>query len=704
MEVRPKFRADLSFHFRSERGGRKNVIIQDPISGRYFRLSEYEFLLLRSLDGKHTTEEAVTNLKRTGHHYAITDARYIIGRAAQLGLLLGTGFSTAAFLLSTKTRVTQAQRTRALGSLYYLFIPLLNPDRFLERTIRLFKILASRPMKAAAVAASPGAVYLVVAGLPRMAPETLFFFNWHNLLYLWVTIALTKLVHEFSHAYTAKSFGLHVPEMGVAFLVFFPCLYCNTTDAWQLAEPRQRAAIAAAGIAAEAVLAIVSTYVWYFSLPGLVNSLAFYLMAVSFTSTVLFNGNPLLKFDGYFILIDLLRMPNLAANSLKYLKYLFLNRVMGNELVGNPALDRGEAWIFGTYGTSAFLYRVMVFMGLAVAVYYRFDKMAGIVLAVASIGLFMIKPVVLGMVNMYRHRGHMRPRLFGSVVFGIGLAAIMALLCVPWSSKSVYPCFVGSMKIRKLTVPLLTMVEDVYVREGQSVRPGEPLFKLDTSLLRLKLEQVQMQARAVDREIQLLQLDEKERSKVEGKIPQRLALEDEIRFLKEQALLADTGAKAPFQGVVTRLDYRLQNGFQPGEGAVVGELQSADECVARALVPDTDVHVIREGDHVELWFPVGRGNIIAGRIDAIRSYSEVDLRNSPFAGKFGGELATELRDDGHRETPLEPQYDCSIPLAQECGSIPLGMTGRMAVSFPPRSALMRVYGHIVRTFNRESFL
>ena len=165
------------------------------------------------------------------------------------------------------------------------------------------------------ILAAPGALYLVIDALPRIELEYLFFFNWSNLLFLWVTIGVVKLVHEFAHAYVAKRFGLHVPEMGIAFLIFFPCLYCNTTEAWQLANPRQRASIAGAGIVAEAVVAVFSTYLWYYTQPGLVNSLAFYLMAISFASTILFNGNPLLKFDGYFILIDMLALPNLATNS-----------------------------------------------------------------------------------------------------------------------------------------------------------------------------------------------------------------------------------------------------------------------------------------------------------------------------------------------------------------------------------------------------
>ncbi len=422
MEACPKFRVDLILHNLDEPGGKTRLVLKDPLSDKFFRLSIYELTLLKSLDGTVTIEKAVERLKGLGHYYSLADARLIVGNAAQLGLLMGTKFSTAQMQQYMKQRLQKAQKTKFLSSVYFLFIPLLNPDRFLERTLWVFKLLANKWTGYATALAAVGSVYLIISGLPRMELDYLFFFNWENVLFLWITIALTKLVHEFAHAYAAKGFGLRVPEMGVAFLIFFPCLYCNTTDAWQLADRKQRAAISAAGIIAEAAMAVISTYIWYFSQPGLVNSLAFYLMAVSFVSTVLFNGNPLLKFDGYFMLIDFMDMPNLAANSLKYVKYLFLNRVMGNDLVTNPAKTHKDETIFTVYGISAFLYRISLYLGIAVAVYYRFDKLLGIVLAALAIGLFILRPVWMGLQSMYMNRSNFKPKPRGVTAF-VGILA-----------------------------------------------------------------------------------------------------------------------------------------------------------------------------------------------------------------------------------------------------------------------------------------
>ena len=704
MEFRPKFRTDLEASLHEEAAGKKRVILKDPVSGKYFRLSQYEFTFLKALNGTMTLEEVLMALRDRGHHYTIEEARTIEDRAGRMGLLLGTRFNSAPFQKHIKSQTLAAKRAARLSSVYFLFIPLVNPDRFLERTLWLFRLFANKLTAALVLLAAPGAVYLVISGLPRIQTEYLFFFNWQNLLALWITIAVTKFVHELSHAYMAKSYGLHVPQMGVAFLLFFPCLFCNTTDAWQLADRRQRISISAAGIISEAVLAVISAYVWYYTKPGLLNSLAFYLMALSFISTLLFNGNPLLKFDGYFILIDYLRIPNLATKAARYIKYLFMNRVLGITLATNPAATMREVYVFTTYGISAFVYRIFLYTAIVTGVYYRFDKMLGIVLACLAFGLFIVRPLLRGAKALFVQRSEMRfkPRELG--VFLLVVAAVALPLCIPLSSKTVFPCYVASEKVQKLTVPLQTLVKQVFIRDGDVVKQGDLLFTLDTTRLAVTLRQKEIKREMLVNEMQLLRLDKELMSEVSGKEVELKQVDDEIRRVREKLLLAQTDIIAPFGGVITGFDYRMQPGFQPGEGVVVGELQSVADCVVHALVPAAQIHQVREGREVEIWFPGGTGHFVRDRIDSIRSYSERDLRNSPFSSRVGGELATEAKGKDQQDSPLEAQYDCLVRFTNHDGMLPLGITGRLAVTSPPQSMVTRLIDNVVRAFNRESLL
>lgn len=244
--VRPKLRSDLAVLSSSESGGTPVVVIKDPVSDRFFRLSPNEHRFLSLFDGTLTVEEALEKLRATGRYFSNEEADQVVNRAAHLGLMLGTGFGTAKFQKHLKDRSNEARKLCLYSQIYFLFIPIWNADVFLQRTLWVLRLLVNKWTAGAVALLIPGALYLIVAGISKIDRELLSFSNWENILQLWLTIALVKLVHELAHAYVAKSFGLRVPQMGVAFLIFFPCLYCNTTDALSLADRKQRMAISAA--------------------------------------------------------------------------------------------------------------------------------------------------------------------------------------------------------------------------------------------------------------------------------------------------------------------------------------------------------------------------------------------------------------------------------------------------------------------------
>ena len=704
MEMQPKLRRDLLISEMAESDGATSVVIKDPVANKFFKLSRREYDFLRLFSGTITVDDGVELFRRRGQFITPEEAGVIIDKASQSGLVLGGKYNNAAYLASQKERIKEAERAKIFSSVYFLYIPVLNPDRFLEKTLWLYKLVANRITLWTLLALTPGAFYFVFTGYQRMDREYLFFFNLENLIYLWITIAFTKLIHEFSHAYTAKKFGLHVPQMGVAFLIFFPCLYCNTSDAWSLADRRQRIAISAAGILAEAALAIVSTYIWHYSKPGMVNSIAFYLMAISFVSTLLFNGNPLLKFDGYFILIDYLRIPNLQAKSLGYIKYLFWNRVLGSNAVGSTAGDARERFIFLVYGISSFIYRIFLYVGICVTVYYSFDKFLGALLGLLAILLFVFRPILKGIGSLLTRKKELSPRPWGALAFIALLVCIGVFVTVPLSSKSVYPCYVASTKIQKLTTPLKSSISKVNIKQGSHVKRGDVLLELNPSFLRLALYKKVMQKNISVKQVEVTLVDLKEMPRAATKQIEVYQADDEIERLQAELAIGREGVTAPFDGVITSLDYRVQPGFLPGEGVIVGQLESPNHTVIYALVPEKDRHLIRVGMKVEIWAPINNGMKFYSRIDGIRSYSEKDLRDSPFSSRVGGELATEAKSDKQRDAPLEAQYLCEVSIPKLDTQPPLGMTGKISIPAPPQSIVSRNIDRFLRTFTRETTL
>jgi putative peptide zinc metalloprotease protein len=182
-----------------------------------------------------------------------------------------------------------------------------------------------------------------------------------------------------------------------------------------------------------------------------------------------------------------------------------------------------------------------------------------------------------------------------------------------------------------------------------------------------------------------------------------LKLCQDVEYVEGELRKADSDNIAPFNGIVTKLDKRMQPGFMPGEGAVVGEFQSSDDCVIHALVPGRDIHKVNLGGSVDVWLPLGTGLTLSRKVDRVRNWSETDLKDSPFSSRFGGELATEATGDQDKDVPLDDYFICSSYFVNSA-RIPLGLTGRYVIPTPPRSRISRYIDGLYSLFHRESVL
>ncbi|MFH1116791.1 MAG: efflux RND transporter periplasmic adaptor subunit [Pseudomonadota bacterium] len=697
--IKPKFRPDIVGHWFDEKGGGRSMVLEDPVANKFFRISPYEFELLNVLDGTRSLKEAVERVRLHGRHFSVGHATTLVEQFARAGLLLGTQYGSSAYQCDLKKRLTGMAKQRSLVRLYYLFIPIVNPDRFLERTVWLWRLVVNKFTAAVFALLIPGALYLLISGVSRIAHQFSFFFNLHNLLVLWMAIAIMKLVHEFSHAYAAKNLGLRVPEMGIAFLLFFPCLYCNTTAAWQLADRKQRMSIAAAGVMSEFAIAAASIYIWYFTKPGLLNSTAFFLAAVSLISSLLFNGNPLMKFDGYFVLIDWLRMPNLQQRAFARVRSLFFNKVLGMASMREGKAAREDRVILTVYGISAFIYRIFLYSGIVVGVYYRFDKTVGAILGLLAFLLFVVRPVTRGMANLVKKRSELSFRPWGLLVFFLILGSLIFLGTRPWSGNSLYPCYVESALVRQIVIPNEAPVSKVFVREGDTVSEGRIIFRLDPAILNYTLADKEMEAALLKRSTAMIEDTGERLSALPMKYIELSQLTDAVKEIRND--LGKLEWKAPFDGSVIHLAKDLQPGARPGRGTVVGELASLEKSEVLGLIPEEDILSIQRGEEVDVWFPAGGGRSWTLTVKEVSPFNRKDLRDSPFSSRLGGEIATEVKDRRSKDAPLETYYLCKMDLPPGHG-MRLGTTGRLVVHHPPKSILDRVVEAAHRTVRRET--
>jgi putative peptide zinc metalloprotease protein len=265
------FRKDITFVEQDNDNGHKTIVLKNPVSETFFRLSDYEFRLIKQFDGKKSFQRVLEALRSQGLSYEPRNAEAILAKASSAGLMLGSPLSDSDYLANLRHRINEVNRLRKYLSPISLYVPLGNPDRFLDKWLWIFNTLFSRYTLILWVSLGLYSVYVISGSLTRIHAQHLSLMNAWDLLMLWPAIAASRLIHEMGHALVAKRYGVRVKTIGIAVLFFFPLPYCDTTDAWKLKSQRQRIWIGAAGITAEMILACISSLIWFFSKPGTLN-------------------------------------------------------------------------------------------------------------------------------------------------------------------------------------------------------------------------------------------------------------------------------------------------------------------------------------------------------------------------------------------------------------------------------------------------
>ena len=344
--------------------------VKDPLARSYFHLRDEEFAVLGLLDGRTGAAAVCREFGRRFPHLTLTADRlaaFAAGLAAN-GLVTVPRAAAGAAALERGRKAAVKERVRAARGVLAVRFRGFDPTWLLGWLHSLFGWLFAPPAVLAMLALTLGAAGLVAvrfeqfaAALPAMGE----FLSLANLPWLLAVLGAMKVVHELAHAVACARFGGECRELGVMFLVFAPCLYCDVSDTWLLADRRKRVAVAAAGIAAELVLAAAAVWLWTFAEPGVVKTLLLNAAVVGSVGTVLFNGNPLLRYDGYFILSDLLEIPNLAQRATEawhglFRRWFFSPRPGDLPAPVAPGSDaRERAWLLG-YGVAALVYRVFL--------------------------------------------------------------------------------------------------------------------------------------------------------------------------------------------------------------------------------------------------------------------------------------------------------------------------------------------------------
>lgn len=570
---------------------------------------------------------------------------------------------------------------------HYLFfrIPLLRPDRFLAATLpALAWIYHRRTLGLLAVAAVVAAV-LLLRQLDPFRASLVDLLSPAGLVRFAGALALAKLAHEFGHAYTAKYYGCRVPTMGVAFLVLWPMLYTDVSAVWTLRHRRQRFAVSLAGLAAELGLAVLAALAWSLLPPGAARELAFVLATTSLASSLLLNLSPFMRFDGYFLLSDWLDLPNLHERAFALARWQLREWLFA---LGAPppetfAPRRRRFLILFAFAT--WIYRLLLFLGIALLVYHFFIKLVGIFLFLVEIGWFVLRPI-------WREVGAWRRLDLRLGVAGrwrrpaVPLLLTVLLLLLPWQTAVQAPALWAAGRHVTLYAPGPGRLARIAVGEGEAVAAGAPLFVLDHPELGYRRERAGRQAEIVagEREQGRFAAALRERARVLTAEDAAVAAADTAAARQQQRL----ELRAPFAGTAIDLEPDLAPGTWLGKGQRLGALRDTGPARIVAYVGEDDIDRIAPGAACRFYPEALDRPVLACRVAAIDPAAVRALQEPLLANLFGGPLP--VRAQGRQLIPERALYRLRIDLDDPAAGPGSQMRGTVAIDGRAASLLGRL--------------
>ena len=556
-------------------------------------------------------------------------------------------------------------------------------------------------------------------------PDFEAFFGWRNAVLLMAVFAVTKILHELGHAATCRHFGGECHELGVMFLVFTPCLYVNVSDAWMLPNKWHRIAISGAGMYVEMILASIATFLWWFSEPGLLNALCLNIMVICSVTTVLFNGNPLLRYDGYYMLADLAEVPNLRQQAGSLIKQALGRFFLGTDLENERVLPNKHQVALMIYALAAAAYRLFVLVTILwfcheVLKPYRLDVLARM-LAIVTVGGLLIGPAI-GLVKFLKDPLRTDDVKWSRLLFrgGLTLAGLVGLSLIPLPHTVKTAAIVEPKDATRIYVAVDGTLRDA-IAPGTQVQPGDVLGELHN--LELQKEVVETRGKIEEQKLRLqnLKLSQRADPQAKAQIPaaeqaladlqKRLAdREENARRLTINAPVAGTVLPPAFEEDSTPagelahwsgspLDPRNFGGFLK-TGTLFCLIGDEQKMEALLIIDQGDVQFVRPGQSVRLRLEERPGEILTGTITDV---AQIDLKVTPRELLQHEDVPTRINEQGRPEL-VSTSYQARVKFDPHAAVLSAGSTGTAKIETAPQSLAARLSRYLSRTFRMDASL
>jgi putative peptide zinc metalloprotease protein len=660
-DMKPRLRTHAQIHRHTYRG-KDWYVLQDHSSGRFHRFSPEAYLIIGFMDGRHTLGEIwEMACARLGDDMPTQDE--VITLLSQLHRADVLQSDIPPDVADLYERHVRGRRNRRLGNLrspMAMRFRLLDPDRFLERTQFIVRPLLGWAGVVLWNAVVLSALFLV--GIhwneltSNLADRVLAL---ENLLLLWVTYPIVKTLHEFGHAYAVKRWGGEVHEMGIMLLVLMPVPYVDASSSSAFPDKRKRMLVGAAGILVEAFLAALAMFVWVNVEPGAVRAVAFNVMLVAGVSTLLFNGNPLLRFDAYYILADYLEIPNLASRGNQYLGYLLQRYVLGIRDAHSPTSASGEASWLSVYALASFIYRIFISVKIVLFVAGKFFGV-GVVLTVWAAFSMLILPFIRVSRYLFADAGmkSKRGRIILTGALAAGLFAVLVLV-VPIPSFTVAEGVLWTPEECQVYAGADSFIVKVLAVPGQVVHRGNPLVLCEDPELAARVEVLKAQLR---------EFESRHRASMVTDLTEANILKDKIDSIRSELVRAQERQEELLIRSSTDGTFLMPQAEDlPGRfvrrGTPLGYVVDFSQVIVRVVVSQSDVDRVRKNTRkVEARLSEAVDRTIPSLLVREVPAASKELPSLALSLEGGGDIALDPREAGEPQS-FEKMFQFDIALS-----------------------------------------
>jgi putative peptide zinc metalloprotease protein len=649
-------------------------VLQDHQTGRFHSLSPTANLMLCLMDGRRTVGEVWEAACRQSDDDPPTQDETIqfLSQLHTADLLQGEMPPDFDEMAQRSDAASQRQMMQQLRNPMALRIPLFDPNRLLDMTIPFVRPLFTVPGFIAWLALALTGFVLAVLHWPELVSDVSDrVLAADNIAVIICVYPLVKSLHEFGHAYATKIWGGEVHEIGVMLLVFIPVLYVDASASAAFGQKHRRMVVGAVGIMVEMALAAIAAIVWIQASPGLGRTVAFNVMLIGGVSTLLFNGNPLLRFDGYYIFSDLVEIPNLGTRANAYVFYLIQRHLFKVDDIETPVFTPSEAkWLLG-YAVMSFAYRMLVSLGIAMFLATRIFAI-GVVMALWAVGAIVVYPLARGvkyLTTSVRLRGRRR-RAFG-VVGGILAAALGILFLIPIPYSTVAEGVVVLPGRDEVRAKIGGFVTTLAAAPSHDVTAHQTLVSLADPILPAKVAVIQAQRDEIYQSLLAVQqIDRVQAEKFkeeESHLNEQLAVASKL----EHDLDVASDHNGKFMLAPTKDSGSLTGRFVK-RGELIGYVVKPGDPMVQVLAMQDDVDLIRQpGTTVTAYLADDLSDPIAARIVRETPAAQQEVPSLALTTEGGGSIALNPSQT-QRPQALFSYFEIDIELRDPAASALLG--------------------------------